>query len=218
MKIEIEIDLEAIVREEVRAYVHENLVITNVTSTGEAVIVAIDPAKAPVTEAAAPKQNVMVPESGWEFAAKVGKRRSKEDIRMHELELELGRRLTPEEKGQSQAGVAIDDQKEAEAKEKAIEANRIQGIADEAIAAAAEELAAEADVQNAKDAAAQEASEQVTEAADTIEQDAADASAELAAPFDPDKDDGLPETVMPGEEEATIPETEDLGNVDSLFS
>lgn len=184
MKIEIEIDIEAIVRDEIRNYVRENIVINNVigvaytevpetvsTIQGDTVIVN-------VTE-----EDLSIPM--WEYAPKLGRRRNKTEIALHEKELELGRILTPEEKGQIDAGVELDNEKEAKAKEDAKNKARIAEIAEEATEAAAKELAEEAEV------------------------------AEVAS-LD-SSDDEVEDTLMPGESEETIPETEEV-KTDSLFS
>lgn len=180
MKIEIEIDIESIVRDEIRNYVRENIVINNVIGTetpratnaiqGDSVVVNIT------------EEDLDVPM--WEYAPKLGRRRNKTEIALHEKELELGRNLTPEEKGQIDASIELDNEKEAKAKEAAKKKARIDEIAEEATEAAAKELAEEAK------------------------------SMDVDPPSDVDE---VTDTLMPGEVEETIPETEDI-KTDSLFS
>lgn len=187
MKIEIEIDIESIVRDEIRNYVRENIVINNVvgTETPKAIsAIQGDSVVVNVTE-----KDLDVPT--WEYAPKLGRRRNKTEIALHEKELELGRNLTPEEKGQIDAGVELDSEKEAKAKEDAKKKARIDEIAEEATEAAARELAEEAEFK-----------------------DAMIASIDVDPPSDVDE---VTDTLMPGESEETIPETEEI-KTDSLFS
>ena len=175
MKIEIEIDIESIVRDEIRNYVRENIVINNVvgTETPKAIsAIQGDSVVVNVTE-----KDLDVPT--WEYAPKLGRRRNKTEIALHEKELELGRNLTPEEKGQIDAGVELDSEKEAKAKEDAKKKARIDEIAEEA------EF-----------------------------KDAMIASIDVDPPSDVDE---VTDTLMPGESEETIPETEEI-KTDSLFS
>jgi len=75
--------------------------------------VAVTLSKAPSTAASA------VPEPKWEFATAPDgrKRRTKRELALHAKEKELGRLLTPEEKGETVAHVEIDQEKEDQAKE-----------------------------------------------------------------------------------------------------
>ena len=183
MKIEIEIDIEAIVRDEIRNYVRENIVINNAPGTkAPETVIAIqgDAVTVNVTE-----EDLNIPV--WEYAPVVGRRRNKTEIALHTKELELGRTLTPEEKGQIDASIELNDEKEAKAKKDAKKKARINEIAEEATEAAAKELAEEAET-------------------------ALDAQLEFDA-----GDDGVEDTIMPGESEETIPEAEEV-NTDSLFS
>jgi hypothetical protein len=63
---------------------------------------------------------------------------------LHRKERELGRRLTPEEKGQVKAHLHIADSKEEQAKEDTIKRARIEELTTEGLKAAEKELAEEA--------------------------------------------------------------------------
>ena len=138
MEIVINVDIETLVRDEIRSILHERLVINNVpgaTSVSDSIeVTGTVTDKVTITTQKAP--TVPAPEDGWEFAPKVGKRRSKTQQAMHKQELALGRRLTPVEKGESAAVVEIDNSKEAKAKADAINKARIDEIADKAEAEA----------------------------------------------------------------------------------
>ena len=127
MKIEINIDVEAIVREEIRAYVRENLVINNIATDGNYTVNGMgvhaplsngdlehqaqseDPDTLVVTSKSAVPS--LQPTKGiWEYAPKLGRRRNKAEIAMHKLELEKGRVLTPAEKGETEAIVEVGDE------------------------------------------------------------------------------------------------------------
>ena len=151
MKIEIDIDIESIVREALKNQQSEDIIPTTTTNS----------------------------RSKWEYGRKNGRRRTTEEMALHDLEKEKGRRLTPEEKGEAKAVVQIDETTENEVKEAAIKKDRIDKLAAEGMAAASKELAEEEKVEV-----------QITES---------------------DNGDGK-------EPEATIPKTQDLGNLNSLFS
>ena len=162
MKIEINLDIEAIVREAIR----NNAPISNVTINAKS-------------------NNTKNTPTGtvWEFGPQPGRRRSTEELALHELELEHGRLLTPEEKGEAKAFVEIDETAENKAKEETIKKVRIDTLTAEGMAAASKELAEE---------------HGYTEE-------------ELQS-------GGYPENPTKKEPEATIPKTEDLASMDSLFS
>ena len=164
------IDIEAIVREEVRSFIRENLVINNVPN--ETVEVTVN-TKRMTSRGEASK---------WEFDSKPGRRRTTEEMALHKLEKEKGRQLTPEEKGEAKALVQIDATTENKTKEAAIKKNRIDKIAAEGMAAASKELAEEA---------------QNTERVEVKEEEIVDSAAS---------------------DEAKIPKTDDLSNINSLFS
>ncbi len=125
MKIEIDIDLESIVLEALK--------------------------KKEITDIYVPPIEVSVPASpstgtSWEYARPPeGKqRRTSEEMALHRKERELGRRLTPEEKGQVKAHLHIADSKEEQAKEDTIKRARIEELTTEGLKAAEKELAEEA--------------------------------------------------------------------------
>jgi len=125
MKIEIDIDLESIVIEALK--------------------------KKEITDIYVPPIEVSVPASpstgtSWEYARPPeGKqRRTSEEMALHRKERELGRRLTPEEKGQVKAHLHIADSKEEQAKEDTIKRARIEELTTEGLKAAEKELAEEA--------------------------------------------------------------------------
>lgn len=212
MKIEINIDVEAIVREEIRTYVRENITINNVAGASTTVVTEqtaeADEGVVVTLKSAVPsieKTNTQLGyalKTEWEYAPKIGRRRNKTEIALHEKELELGRTLTPEEKGKIDANVELADESEAKAKADTKNQARINKIAAEATDAAAKELAEEA---------TQETPEVVTEPSEGVAEN--NPSALFAEPAD----DGIVDTVMPGEAKETIPPTEDL-KLSSLFS
>lgn len=145
MKIEIDIDIEAIVREEIRNYIKENLVINNVPAEAKPCMTNMtQPAAAPIKSVSS--RHTATPPVGveWEYAKKPGSRRTPEIQALHELEVKLGRRLLPEEKGQTKAVIEMDEAAEEKAKQDAINSARINKMAEEAMNAATEELAKEA--------------------------------------------------------------------------
>ena len=154
MKIEIDIDIESIVIEALKKKQSEDML-------------------------SIPEETTSNSRSKWEYGRKNGRRRTTEEMALHDLEKEKGRKLTPEEKGEAKAVVQIDETTENEVKEAAIKKDRIDKLAAEGMAAASKELAEEEKVEV-----------QITES---------------------DNGDGK-------EPEATIPKTQDLGNLNSLFS
>ena len=118
MKIEIDIDIESIVREALKKQ-----------QAGDTIPV--------------PLEATTNSRSKWEYGRKNGRRRTTEEMALHDLEKEKGRRLTPEEKGEAKAIVQIDETTENEVKEAAIKKDRIDKIAAEGMAAAEKELAEE---------------------------------------------------------------------------
>ena len=73
MKIEIDIDIESIVREALKKQQAEDIIPIEATTTTNS-------------------------RSKWEYGRKNGRRRTPEEMALHDLEREKGRRLTPEEK------------------------------------------------------------------------------------------------------------------------
>ncbi len=128
------IDIEAIVREEVRSFIRENLIINNVPN--ETVEVTVNTKRMSSRGRASTK----VP---WEFAPSSGRRRTPEEMELHKLEKEHGRLLTPEEKGEARATSQIAETTENNVREAAIKKDRIDKIAAEGMAAATKELAEE---------------------------------------------------------------------------
>ena len=116
MKIEIDIDIESIVREALKKKQSEE-------------VVSI-PVEATTTNS----------RSKWEYGRVSGRRRSTEELEMHAAEKKLGRKLTPEDKGEIKAKVHIDESTENKTKEAAIKKARIDTITAEGIAAANKEL------------------------------------------------------------------------------
>jgi hypothetical protein len=120
MKIEIEIDIESIVKEALKKQQSEEEI--------------------PKVWTEAVMKNSR---SKWEYSRRNGRRRTVEEMALHDLEKEKGRRLTPEEKGEAKAVIQIDETTENTIKEAAIKKDRIDKIAAEGMAAATKELAEE---------------------------------------------------------------------------
>ena len=158
MKIEIDIDIESIVKEALKKET-EDTIPAEVTSNSR---------------------------SKWEYGRRNGRRRTTEEMALHKLEKEKGRLLTPEEKGEAKAVIQIDTTTENEVKEAAIKKDRIDKIAAEGMAAAEKELAEEKEEK-------------------------------LLSGAYPEDPTGV-EVIRKEEPEATIPETKDLDNINSLFS
>ena len=155
MKIEIDMDIESIVKAALKKQQSEDIIPTETTTTNN--------------------------RSKWEYGRKNNRRRTPEEMALHKLEQEKGRRLTPEEKGEAKATIQIDTTTENEVKEAAIKKDRIDKIAAEGMAAASKELAEE-----------EEEEEELVSGA-------------------------YPDAIAPLKPEATIPETKDLKNLNSLF-
>ena len=117
MKIEIDIDIESIVREALKKQ-----------QAGDTIPVPIEATNS---------------RSKWEFSRRNGRRRTPEEMALHDLEREKGRRLTPEEKGEAKALVEIDTTTENQVKEATIKKVRIDTMTAEGMAAASKELAEE---------------------------------------------------------------------------
>tara|TARA_B100000953_G_scaffold270231_1_gene240391 strand:- start:135 stop:647 length:513 start_codon:yes stop_codon:yes gene_type:complete len=125
------IDIEAIVREEIRNLIREQL------NIGSAVKEYKEDTKPAVFQIEESKYE-------YEFPREGKTRRNAEEMALHKQEKILERRLTPEEKGEIKAQLHMDDSAENEAKEEAIKKARIDKIAAEGMAAANKELAEEA--------------------------------------------------------------------------
>jgi len=129
--MKINLNIEAIVREEVRNFIRETLVMNNVS--GDKVEVTIN----------AKRMTHSGEASKWEYGRKNGRRRTTEEIALHKLEKKHGRLLTPEEKGEAKALVQIDETTEKKAKEDTLTKIRIDDMVTEGVAAASKELAEE---------------------------------------------------------------------------
>ena len=116
MKIEIDIDIESIVKAALKKQQSEDIIPTETTTNNK---------------------------SKWEYGRKNNRRRTPEEMALHKLEQEKGSRLTPEEKGEAKAVIQIDTTTENVVKEAAIKKDRIDKIAAEGMAAASKELAEE---------------------------------------------------------------------------
>jgi len=214
MKIEIDIDIEEIVREEVRTYIKENLIINNIsgnvhtaaTASGVTVRASAEN-KASVKSESSAKADTEE-EIQWEYAPKFGSRRNKVEIALHEKELAAGRLLTPEEKGVLEADMEMSEERQLKAKEDARKKARIDEITAAGLAAADKELAEEA-------AAAESAED---EDSDTVEDERDGSELFLEGETTSEDNDSAEDTVMPGEETHEIPKTEKLDNLDSLFA
>jgi len=176
MKIEIEIDIESIVKEALKKKQEE---------TPKVWIEAVQNSR-----------------SKWEYGRTNGRRRTTEEMALHDLEKQKGRRLTPEEKGEAKALVQINETAENKAKEDTIKKIRIDGITAEGMAAASIELE-----QEEHELMHKEANDIVTRVQEGM--DKHDVDGESA---------GLNSLIVKEEFEATIPEAKDLKSIDSLFS
>ena len=126
MKIEIDIDIESIIVEAIKR-----------KQVTDVYVPPIEVTVPTSTESSASSR------SKWEYGRKNGRRRSLEEMALHDLEKEKGRRLTPEEKGEAKAKVEIDITTENQVKEATIKKVRIDTMTAEGMAAASEELAKE---------------------------------------------------------------------------
>ena len=128
------IDIETILREELRNILREHL---NMSASMEAYKIVDKAINRPAI--------FQTEESKYEYEfPREGKtRRNAEEMALHKEEKLLERRLTPEEKGEIKAKLHIDDSTENTAKEAAIKKARIDKIAAEGMAAASKELAEE---------------------------------------------------------------------------
>jgi len=219
MKIEIDIDIEAIVREEIRSYIKENLVINNVssktTTVADKITVTLNEESTvptPITNRSrpTPKSRVRV---NWEFPPKPGGRRTTAEIALHSLERKLGRLLTPEEKGTVRANTEIAELAEKQAKEDALKKDKFDKLAQAGMAAASKELAEEAKISEAP-------SQGIKENIEPLGEELAAPTTTLfgKAPVEPcveSESSGQPENTT---EEATIPKADDLKVLNTLFS
>jgi hypothetical protein len=131
MKIEIDIDIESIVREALKKKQEKE-------ETPKVWTEAIQ-TKTTTGRYYTAKEKAIA----WEFAPRKHHRRTAEERALHVLERKHGRALTPEEKGEAKAIIQIDETTENTIKEAAIKKDRIDKIAAEGMAAASKELAEE---------------------------------------------------------------------------
>ena len=129
MKIEIDIDIESIVIEAIKKKEASNTYVPPIEVTIPT-----------PTETSTPSR------SKWEYGRKNGRRRSPEEMALHDEERRLGRRLTPEEKGEIKAKFQLDDTAETKAKEALLRKDRIEKLAAEGLAAASKEVEQEEQV------------------------------------------------------------------------
>lgn len=131
MKIEIEIDIESIVKEALKKKQEET------PKVWTEAVQRVQPSTSGRYYSA--KERAIA----WEYGPRSGHRRTAEERALHVLERKHGRVLTPEEKGEAKALVQIDTTAENKAKEDTIKKIRIDGITAEGMAAASKELATE---------------------------------------------------------------------------
>ena len=131
MKIEIEIDIESIVKEALKKKQEET------PKVWTEAVQRVQPSTSGRYYSA--KERAIA----WEYGPRSGHRRTAEERALHVLERKHGRVLTPEEKGEAKALVQIDTTAENKAKEDTIKKIRIDGITAEGMAAATKELAEE---------------------------------------------------------------------------
>lgn len=198
MQIVIEIDIEGIVREEIRSWVRENIVINNSVNAHVRPAIVKDIGAGAMlvsTDTPEPKETGEV---DYEFAPGCTPRRSPEQIAFHKLELQYGRRLTPAEKGETEATLEAESEAQEKAKIAAKDRIRIDGY----VADAEKELEKESAEQN-KAVAAEPAKPTQTSIFDEKEP-AEPANIPLVAPS---KNDG-----------PTVPETDKLEDISRLFN
>jgi len=131
MKIEIDIDIESIVKEALKKKQEET------PKVWTEAVQRVQPSTSGRYYSA--KERAIA----WEYGPRSGHRRTAEERALHVLERKHGRVLTPEEKGEAKALVQIDTTAENKAKEDTIKKIRIDGITAEGMAAATKELAEE---------------------------------------------------------------------------
>jgi len=134
MKIEIDIDLESIIVEALKKKEISDIYVPPVT------VEIPSSTETPKVWTEATMTNSRSP---WEYGRKNGRRRSLEEMALHDLEREKGRRLTPEEKGETKAKVHLEETAENTVRDAIIKKARIDTLAAEGMAAASKELAEE---------------------------------------------------------------------------
>ena len=193
MKIEIEIDIESIVKEALKKKQEEE--------------------ETPKVWTEAIMKNSR---SKWEYSRRNGRRRTVEEMALHDLERKKGRKLTPEEKGEAKAVIQIDTTTENTVKEAAIKKDRIDKIAAEGMAAASKELAEEENLVHSVDGL--DTPENYTGVEVIRKEDRIPGTIEATIPETTVEISNVELDNKEEDEEATIPEAKPLDNINSLFS
>ena len=253
MPITLNIDIEAIVIQEIRKIVRDNVILNNTTEkstiivennneTGQAsILIEKDSIKIiddyAITQADTtkiihagtlihsnpelvckvvedtPEYNTSLPE--YDYAPNKDKRRNKTQIALHKKELELCRKLTPEELGTFTAQIELDAQTTENAKQAAVSKQKAEDV----VAKVRENSSEPTDSLFEQD--------HLTPAPEELQSTPKDDwslpggnlfdKAPISNEIEPDSiEDVLPESsIFPKEE--TIPKTEDIGNLDNLF-
>jgi hypothetical protein len=151
MQITLNIDIEGMFQIAIDKYVQNNLVVNNVKNAGATAPTNTVQKSAPGThtvtelleETATPPAPKTTAKVDYEFAPGCTPRRSPEQIAFHKLELEYGRRLTPAEKGETEAVLEANTEEQEKARIAAKDRIRIGGYIEEADKVLQEEEAAE---------------------------------------------------------------------------
>lgn len=146
MQITLNIDIEGMFQNAIDKYVQNNLVVNNVKNATFIVPAdttapftqtdTVDNAETPVVDSENLNRSRPLPKAkadvDYEFAPGCTPRRSPEQIAFHKLELEYGRRLTPAEKGETEAVLEAETEEQEKAKVSAKERIRIGAFVAEA--------------------------------------------------------------------------------------
>ena len=144
MEITINIDIEGMFQNAIDKYVQNNLVVHNVKKAKDIVDTKPDTVKNLEQETDIPEPEKITLETvDYEFAPGSVPRRSAEQIAFHALELKYGRRLTPAEKGETEAVLEANTEEQEKARIAAKDRIRIGGYIEEADKVLQEEEAAE---------------------------------------------------------------------------
>ena len=234
MKIEINIDIEAIVAEEIRKYIREYLVINNIPSSYEncpskqeevyqteketrvqEMVIVDDVVEVPSVDKI---EKAVSEEPDYEYAPRKDKRRNKVEIAFHDAELHVKRRLTTEEKAKIKAQMELTE--EAERKETEAAKSKIK----------AEELAKKLTEENNTNSLFGETSSPKEESMDK-EEDSAEIDQSWSLPSNdevsetPREEESTKENLSEEitslfkktEEDAEIPKADPLVDTDSIF-
>ncbi len=198
------IDVEEIVREEIRALLKEHLQLGESKPIQESITTVertnkIEDTNQTTLPYPVKRTSAKAPEGvTWEYAAEKSKRRSPEHIKMHEKEIELGRNLTPEEKGEIEAGVELDDEAREKSKEDAKKKAHINKLTSEA----------------------EEKAKLETEAENKSEPETGGkvfVNGEEVNPEELEKTPNQAEATRILEEQKKIPKTDDLNDINKMF-